>query len=90
MKKKTLKLQIKNKVPLDNKCCLNNVINQAKVSISKDDHKVYIGSTKRTFKSRHNEHKISFPKRFKSKPKNCSQLAIHLWNLYNNNVKGNL
>ena len=72
------------------KCCPNNVIYQAKVSTSKDDLKVYTGSTKRTFKSRYNEHKISFPKPFKSKPKNCSQLAIHLWNLYNNNVKGNL
>ena len=33
----------KTNYPVDNKCCLKNVINQAKVSTSKDDYKVYIG-----------------------------------------------
>ena len=70
--------RIKTNCPVDNKCCLSNVIYQAKVSTSVNDHKIYIGSTKRTFKSRYNEHKTSFPKPFKSKPKNCTQLANHL------------
>ena len=86
MKKKIFVWQIKNNLPIDNKCCLNNVIYQAKVSTSKDDHKVYIGSTKRTFKSRYNEHKTSFPNTLKSKPKNCIQPANYLWDLYRNNV----
>ena len=77
----------KTNCPVENKCCQNNVIYQAKVSTSKDDYKVYIGSTKRSFKSRYNEHKTSFPKPLKNKPKNCTQLANHLWNLYNSNVK---
>ena len=77
----------KTNCPVDNKCFLNNVIYQAKVSTSNDDHKVYICSTKRSFKSRYNEHKTSFPKPFKSKSKNCTQLANYLWSLYNNNVK---
>ena len=36
----------KTNCPVDNKCCLNNVRYQAKVSTSKDDYKVYIGSKK--------------------------------------------
>ena len=59
----------KTNCPVDNKCCLNNVRYQAKVSTSKDDHKVYIGSTKITFKSRYNEHKTSFPNPLKANPK---------------------
>ena len=77
----------KTNCPVENKCCQNNVIYQDKVSTSKDDYKTYIGSTKRLFKSRYNEHKTSFPKPLKNKPKNCIQLANHLWNLYNSNVK---
>ena len=68
----------KTNCPVDNKCCLNNVRYQAKVSTSKDDHKVYIGSKKKSSKSRYNQHKTSFPKFFKSKPKNCTQLPNHL------------
>ena len=77
----------KSSCPVDNKCCLNNVIYQAKVSTTEDDHKIYIGSTKRTFKSRYYEHKASFPKPSKNKPKNCTQLANHLWDLHKNNIK---
>ena len=34
---------------MDKKCCLNNVIYQAKVSTSENDQKIYIDSTKRIF-----------------------------------------
>ena len=44
----------KTNCPVENKCCINNVIYQAKVSISKDGYKMYIGSTKRSFKSKTN------------------------------------
>ena len=77
----------KTNCPVDNMCCLNNVIYQAKVSTSENDHKIYIDSTKRTFKSRYNEHRISFLKPSKCKPKNCSQLEDHLLNLNSNNLK---
>ena len=72
--------------PVNNKCCLNNIIYQAKVSTSDKDHKIYIGSTKRTFKSRYYEHKASFLKPSKNKPKNCTQLANKLWNLNKFNI----
>ena len=39
---------------------------------------MYIGSTKRKFKIRYNEHEASFPKGNKNKPKNCTQLANYL------------
>ena len=53
---------------VENKCCLSNVIYQAKVSTSKDDHNVYIGSTKILFKSRYNEHDL-FPQTLQKQTK---------------------
>ena len=47
---------------------------------------MYIGSTKRKFKIRYNEHKASFPKENKNKPKNCTQLANYLWMLKEKNI----
>ena len=66
----------KTNCPVDNKCCLNNVIYQAKVSTSVNDHKVYISSTKRTFKSRYNEHKPLFPNHLKANLKVVPNLQI--------------
>ena len=68
----------KTNFPVDSKCCLNNVTFQVKVSTSENDKKVYIGLTKRTFKSRYNEPKASFPKPFKSKPKNTKFPMINI------------
>ena len=79
--------RLKSNCLVGNKCCVNNVIYQAKVSTSKDDYTLYIGSTNTSFKFRYNEHKTSFPKPFKSTLKKCTQLANYLWNFYNNNVK---
>ena len=62
----------KTNCPVDKKWCLNNVIYQAKISTSENDHKIYIGSTKRTFKSRYYEHKATFPKPYKRKLKSCT------------------
>ena len=49
--------------------------------------KVYIRSTKRNFKGRFNEHKASFPKENKTKPKNNTQLANYLWSLKEKNIQ---
>ena len=46
----------------------------------------YIGSTKRKFETRYNEHKASFSKENKNKPKNCTQLANYLWMLKEKNI----
>ena len=67
--KKLFNCRLKTNCPVDNMCCLNNVIYQAKVSTSVNDNQIYIGSTKRTFKSRYNEHKASFPNLLKANPK---------------------
>ena len=48
--------------------------------------KLYIGSTKRKFKTRYNEHKASFPKKNKNKPKNSTQLTNYLWMLKEKNI----
>ena len=76
----------KNKCPVQNKCCLSRVIYQTNIKTSNNISKMYIGSTKRKFKIRYNEHKASFPKENKNKPKNCTQLANYLWMLKENNI----
>ena len=81
---KNFAIVIKKKCPVNDKCCLSNVIHQAKVSTSDNDNKIYIGSTKKSFKPSYYEHKATFPIPYR-KPKNCTQLANHLWNLNNNN-----
>ena len=54
---------------MGNKCGLNNVMYQVKISTLEKDHKTYIDSTKRTFNPRYNEHRASFPKPFNSNQK---------------------
>ena len=61
--------------------CNSNVIYQTNIKTSNNISKMYIGSTKRKFKTRNNEHKASFPKENINKPKNCTQLANYLWML---------
>ena len=47
--------------PLDGNCLIKNVIYKATVSTATEkSDKVYIGSTRRSFKARYNEHKASF------------------------------
>ena len=69
---------------MDNKCCLNNVIYQAKVFKSENDYKIYLGSIKITIKSRYNKHKACISEPFKSKPKHCTELSNHILDLNNN------
>ena len=41
--KKNCNCRSKTNYPVDNKCCINNVIHKAKVSTSKDDHPINKG-----------------------------------------------
>ena len=71
-----------NNCPVQNKCCLRRVVYQANITTANNESKIYIGSTKRMFKARFNEHKASFPKnKISNKPKNCTQLSNYLWML---------
>ena len=47
----------------------------------------YIGFARRPFKNRLYEHRASFLKPSKKKPTNCTQLANHIWKLYNKGEK---
>ena len=61
--------RIKINCPVENECCQTNVIYQASIIASNNTTKLYVGSTKRNFKTRFNEHKVSFPKINKTKAK---------------------
>ena len=47
----------------------------------------YIGFARRPFKNILYEHRASFLKPSKKKPTNCTQLANHIWKLYNKGEK---
>ena len=70
---------------MDKKCCLNNVIYQAKVSIPDNYQNFYIGSTKKAF-----IYDIinTRPRSLNSlkKNNNFTQIANHLCNLNDNNT----
>ena len=64
-----------------------NIIYETKIIPENGNPKIYIGSTRRTFKTRFNEHKNYFPKANKTKPLYCNQLTNHLWDLRYHNTK---
>ena len=64
-----------------------NTIYEAKITPENGDPKIYIGSTRRTFKPRFNEHKNSFPKPKRTKPLHCTKLTNYLWDLRHKNTK---
>ena len=73
--------------PVGNKCLTKNTIYEAKITPENGDPKIYIGSTRRTFKPRFNEYKNSFPKPNRTKPLHCTKLANYLWDLRHKNNK---
>ena len=56
----------------------NNVIYQAKVSAPLSDPKIYIGMAESQFKTRYNNHKLSFKKKKYAKR---TALSNHVWDL---------
>ena len=80
----------KTNCPVNNKCLTKNIIYEAKITPANGNPMTYIGSTRRSFKIRFNEHKNTFPKTNKPKPLQCTQLANYLWELYQKNIEYNI
>ena len=75
----------KQESPLDMMCLAKGIVYKATVAASSnDDKKSYIGITEHTFKSRYNNHKMSFNHR---KHAHDTVLSKYVWDLKDNNVK---
>ena len=84
----TCNCRANNNCPVEGKCQLKNVIYRATVTSGSNDIKQYIGSTSRNFKKRLYEHRTSFPSNTRIvKPKNCTELANHIWKLKDKNIQ---
>lgn len=69
--------------PLDGGCLVNNVVYKATVATTPGETKVYIGMTEHSFKSRYNNHKLSFKHR---KHSHDTVLSKYIWDLKDNNT----
>ena len=69
--------------PLDGACLTSNVIYEATVTTTTRDTKTYIGMTEHEFKTRYNNHKLSFRDR---KHSHSTVLSNHIWDLKDSNT----
>ena len=69
--------------PLDGACLTSNVIYEATVTTKTGDTKTYIGMTEHEFKTRYNNHKLSFRDR---KHSHSIVLSKHIWDLKDSNT----
>ena len=69
--------------PLDGACLTSNVIYEATVTTTTGDTKTYIGMTEHEFKTRYNNHKLSFRDR---KHSHSTVLSKHIWDLKDSNT----
>ena len=70
--------------PLDDECLVNNVVYKATVATTPGETKVYIGMTEHSFKTRYNNHKLSFKHR---KHSHDTVLSKYIWDLKDNNTE---
>ncbi|KAL9982995.1 hypothetical protein ACROYT_G005115 [Oculina patagonica] len=70
--------------PLDGGCLVNNVVYKATVATTPGETKVYIGMTEHSFKTRFNNHKLSFKHR---KHSHDTVLSKYIWDLRDNNTE---
>ena len=70
--------------PLDGGCLVNNVVYKATVATTPSETKVYIGMTEHSFKTRYNNHKLSFKHR---KHSHNTVLSKYIWDLKDNNTE---
>ena len=68
--------------PLDGECLTGNVIYEATVTTTSGDTKTYIGMAENSFKTRYNNHKLSFKDR---KHSHDTVLSKHIWDLKDSN-----
>ena len=73
--------------PLDGKCLTNNVIYKATVTTSSEITNTYIGMTENDFKTRYNNHKLSFNDR---KHSHDTVLSRRIWELKDTNTSYDL
>ena len=69
--------------PLDGACLTSNVIYEATVTTTTGDTKTYIGMTEHEFKTRYNNHKLSFRDQ---KHSHSTVLSKHIWDLKDSNT----
>ena len=73
----------KNLCPLDGACLTKNIIYEATVTTSSGNARTYIGMTEHEFKTRYNNHKLSFKDR---KHSHNTVLSKHIWDLKDGNI----
>ncbi|KAL9983795.1 hypothetical protein ACROYT_G006025 [Oculina patagonica] len=73
----------KNLCPLDGTCLTKNIIYEATVTTTSGNSRTYIGMTEHEFKTRYNNHKLSFKDR---KHSHDTVLSKHIWDLKDRNV----
>ena len=73
----------KNLCPLDGACLTKNIIYEAIVTTSSGNARTYIGMTEHEFKTRYNNHKLSFKDR---KHSHNTVLSKHIWDLKDGNI----
>ena len=73
----------KNLCPLDGACLTKNIIYEATVTTSSGNARTYIGMTEHEFKTRYNNHKLSFKDR---KHSHNTVLSKHIWDLKDENI----
>ena len=73
----------KNLCPLDGTCLTKNIIYEATVTTTSGNSRTYIGMTENEFKTRYNNHKLSFKDR---KHSHDTVLSKYIWNLKDGNI----
>ena len=73
----------KNLCPLDGACLTSNIIYQATVTTTSGNSRSYIGMTENEFKTRYNNHKLSFNDK---KHSHDTVLSKHIWDLKEKNT----
>ena len=81
--KKKCNCRSKNLCPLDGACLTKNIIYEATVTTSSGNTRTYIGMTEHEFKTRYNNHKLSFKDR---KHSHDTVLSKHIWDLKDGNT----
>ena len=81
--KKKCNSRSKNLCPLDGACLTKNIIYEATVTTSSGNARTYIGMTEHRFKTRYNNHKLSFKD---WKHSNDTVLSKHIWDLKDGNI----
>ena len=83
---KTCNYRNKSICPLDNKCLINKIVYKGEIEINNDTNelstKFYFGISKTEFKSRYNNHKMSFRNRTHE---NDTELSKYIWSLKDEN-----